>query len=178
MQFSPPPITSSLFNRNIRVVQVKHRQGSRNVYNIYLTNQATGTDHHCLGTCPNTAQVSLYPPQRTWVAGWTTVPLPHKPPHRNWTACPSESSSMAQTHDSHTGVIQNTPAKTAQGAPCCMGSMWACVIVEHKYTLGQFSSYPGSTTGIVAACVYVSLEQHLQFHQHPVLKHVQSMFLR
>jgi hypothetical protein len=42
------------------------------------TRQAIGTDHHCLGTCTNAAQVSLYPPQRrTWVAGWTTVPLPH-----------------------------------------------------------------------------------------------------
>jgi hypothetical protein len=63
------------------VVQVKHRQGSRNVYIMYLTTtttphwqhmdgstrQATGTDHHCLGTCPNAAQVLLYPPQwRAW----------------------------------------------------------------------------------------------------------------
>jgi hypothetical protein len=53
---------------------------------------------------------------------------------------------MAQTRDSHTGrdrsckgVIQNTPAKTAQGVPCCVGNMWACVIVEHKHTPGQFS---------------------------------------
>jgi hypothetical protein len=38
------------------------------------------------------------------------------------------------------GVIQNTPAKTAQGVPCCVGSMWACVIVEHKHNPGQFSS--------------------------------------
>jgi hypothetical protein len=45
------------------------------------TRQATGTDHHYLGTCPNAARVSLYPPQkRTRVAGWTTVPLPHEPP--------------------------------------------------------------------------------------------------
>jgi hypothetical protein len=33
------------------------------------------------------------------------------------------------------GVIQNTPAKTAYGVPCCVGSMWACVIVEYKHTL-------------------------------------------
>jgi hypothetical protein len=59
------------------------------------------------------------------------------------------------------GVIQNTPAKTAQGVPCCVGSMWACVIVEHKHRLGQFSTYPGSTIGIVTACVYVSPEQPL-----------------
>jgi hypothetical protein len=89
------------YSRCITLVQVKHRQGPRNVYNMYLTTtttpqwqhadgstrQATGTDHHCLGTCPNPAQLSLYPPQRrTRVAGWTTVPLPHEPPHRNWTA--------------------------------------------------------------------------------------------
>jgi hypothetical protein len=112
------PDWSNKLDTNIRVVQVKHRQVSRNVYNMYLTTtttpqwqhtegstrQATGTDHHCLGTCSNAAQVLLYPPQRrTRVAGWTTVPLPHKPLHRNWTACPSESSSMAQTRDSHTG---------------------------------------------------------------------------
>jgi hypothetical protein len=42
-----------------------------------------------------------------------------------------------------------------------MGSMWVCIIVEHKHTPGQFSSYPGSTIGIVAACVYVSLEEPL-----------------
>jgi hypothetical protein len=59
------------------------------------------------------------------------------------------------------GVIQNTSAKTVQGVPCCVGSMWACVIVEHNHTSSQFSSYPGSTIGIVAACVYVSLEQPL-----------------
>jgi hypothetical protein len=83
----------------IRVVQVKHRQGSRNVYNMYLTTtittqrqhtdgskrQATSTDHHCLGTCPNIAQISLVcPPQKkTRVAARTTLPLPHEPPHRN-----------------------------------------------------------------------------------------------
>jgi hypothetical protein len=154
---------------------VKHKTGVRNVYNMYLTTtntpqwqhtdgstrQATGTDHHCLGTCPNDAQVLLYPPQRTRVARWTTVPLPHKPPHRNWIACLSESSSMAQTRDSHTGVIQNTPAKMVQGVPCCVGSMWACLIVEHKHTSGQFSSYPVSDIGSVFACVYGSLEQPL-----------------
>jgi hypothetical protein len=104
-----------------------------------------------------------YPLQRTQVAGWTTVPLPHEPPHWNWTTCPS--SSMAQTHDSHTGVIQNTPAKTVQGVPCCMCSMWAYVTMEHKHTLGQFSSYPGSTIGIVAAYVYVSLEQPCRIYK-------------
>jgi hypothetical protein len=151
---------------------VKHWQGSRKVYNMYLTTtttpqwqhtdgstrQATGTDHRCLGTCPNAAQVSLYPPQgRTRVAGWTTVPLPHEPPHRNWTACPSESSSVAQTRDSHTGMIQNTPAKTVQGVPCCMGSMWALRFPDHHVAAP-------STIGIVAACVYVSLERPLYFN--------------
>jgi hypothetical protein len=78
---------------SIRVVQVKHRHGSWNVFNMYLTTtttpqwqhtdvstrQATGTDNHCLGSCPNAAQFSLYPPQRrTGVAGSTTVPLPHE----------------------------------------------------------------------------------------------------
>jgi hypothetical protein len=147
---------------------MKCRHGSRSVYNICLTTittpqwqhtdgstrQATGTDHLCLGTCPKTAQVSLYPPQRrVRVAGWTTVPLPHEPPHRNWTAFSSESSLMAQTRDSHTEVIQNTPAKTAQGVPCCVGSMLAWVIVEHKHTPGQFVCYPGSNIGVVASCV-------------------------
>jgi hypothetical protein len=46
---------------------VKHRQGSRNIYSMYMTTtitpqwqhmddstrHSTGTDHHCLGTCPN-----------------------------------------------------------------------------------------------------------------------------
>jgi hypothetical protein len=72
---------------------------------------------------------------------------------------------MAQTRDSQTGVIQNTPAKTAQGVSCCVSSMWACVIVEHMHTPGQFSSYPGSNIGIVAACIYVSLEQPLYITQ-------------
>jgi hypothetical protein len=128
---------------NIRVVQVKHRQGSRNVYNIYLTTTntpqlqhtdgstrlATGIDHHCLATCSNAAQVSLYPPQRrTRVAGWSTVPLPHKPPHPNWTACPSECSSMAQTRDSHTrrdrgckGSDPEHPSKNGAGCPVLHG---------------------------------------------------------
>jgi hypothetical protein len=87
--------------------------------------------------------------------------VPHEPPHQNWTACPSESSSMAKTRDSHTGVIQNTPAKTAQGVLFCMGSTWACIIMEHKHTPGQFSRYAGSTMGIVVAYVYVSHEQPL-----------------
>jgi hypothetical protein len=113
------------------------------------TRQATGTDHHCLGTCLNAAQVSLYYPQRrTRVAGWTTVPLPHEPPHQNWTACLSESSSRAPNRDSHTrrdwdckGVIQNTPAKTARDVPCYVGSMCARVIMEYKQTPGQFFNF-------------------------------------
>jgi hypothetical protein len=131
--------------------QWQHADGS--------TRQATGTDNHCLGTCPSAAQVSLYPPQRrTRVAGWTTVPLPHEPPHQNWTACPSESSS-AKTCNSHTGWHRGCKRgwsrthqpKRRKVSRVAWGSMWACVTVEHKHTPGQFSSYPGSTIGIVAA---------------------------
>jgi hypothetical protein len=121
--------------------QWQHTDGS--------TRQATGTDHHCLDTFPSAAQVSLYPPQRTQVAAGTTVPLSHELPHQNWTAYnTSESSSRAQTRYSHMGrdrgckgVIQNTPAKMAEGVPYCVDSMWACVIVEYKHTPGQVSSF-------------------------------------
>jgi hypothetical protein len=151
---------------------MKHRKGSRNVYNMYLTTtttpqwqhtggnkrQATGTDHHCLGTCPNAAQVSLYPPQRTQVAGWTTVPLPHKPPAlQSLLQWPKHVTVTRWEIGAVRGVIRNTPAKTAQGVPSCVGNMWACVIVEHEHTPGQFSGF----FGIVATCVYVSLEQPL-----------------
>jgi hypothetical protein len=127
----------------IRAVRVKHRQGSRNVYIMYLTTtttpqwqhtdgstrQATGTDHHCLGTFPNAAKISLYPLQRrTRVTGWTILPLPHKPPHRNWTACPSESSSRAQIRDSHTGRDRGCkggdtehPSQNGTGCPVLRG---------------------------------------------------------
>jgi hypothetical protein len=170
---------------NIRVVQVKHRQGSRNVYNMYLTTttapqwqhtdgstrQATGTNQHCLGTCPNAAQVSLYPPQRrTRVAGWTTIPLPPEPPAlQSLLQWPKFVIVTRGEIGAVRVVIQNIPAKTAQGVPCCVDSMWACVIVEHKDTPGQFSSYPGSTTGIVAACVYVSLKQPLYIRTYHLL---------
>jgi hypothetical protein len=59
-----------------------------------------------------------------------------------------------------TGVILNTPAKTAQGVPCCVGSMWACVIVEHKHTPGQFSRpfvFDGPST--IGMLPYVSMFQ-------------------
>jgi hypothetical protein len=167
---------------NIRVVQVKHRQGSRNVYNMYLTTattrqwqhtdgstrQATGTDHHCLGTCPNAAQVSLYPPhRRTRVAGWATVPLPHEPPHRNWTACPSESSSMAQTRDSHTGRDRGCKGGDPEH-PRVSRVAWAACGHALSWSISTpRNSFPGRlflTIGIVAACVYVSLEQPVYYY--------------
>jgi hypothetical protein len=52
------------------------------------------------------------------------------------TACPSESSSRA-VHM----IVTGGWSRTAQGVPCCVGSMWACVIVENKHTPRQFSSF-------------------------------------
>jgi hypothetical protein len=50
---------------------------------------------------------------------------------------------MAQTCDSHTrrdqGCKGGDPEHPSQnGAGCPVGSMWACVIVEHKHTLTVF----------------------------------------
>jgi hypothetical protein len=167
--------TQQFTTARIRVVQVKYRQGSRNVYNMYLTTTTTPQwqPHRwqyktgCRYWPPLFRHLSqcctsfIIPSTKDTGCWMNHCSMPHESPHWNWTTCPSESSSIAQTRDSHTGVIQNTPAKMAQGVPCCMDSMWACIIMEHKNISGQFSSYPGLNIGIVAACVYVSLEQPL-----------------
>jgi hypothetical protein len=84
-----------------------------------------------------------------------------EPPHQNWTACPSESSSMAQTCDSHTGRDRDCKggwSRTLQPKWRMVSRvMRVCIIMEHKHTPGQFSSYYWQ----FAACVYVSLEQPL-----------------
>jgi hypothetical protein len=122
------------------------------------TRQATGTDNHCLGTCPIAAPVSLYPP--------LDEPLFHCLTNRLFGIEPPALQSFLQwsKHMIVTwgeigavrGVIQNTPAKTAQGVPCCVGSMCACHSRHHVAA--------PSTIGIVAAFVYVSLEQPLYKH--------------
>jgi hypothetical protein len=132
--------------------------------NTRSTRQATGTDHHCLGTCPNAAQVSLYPPQRTRVAGWNTVPLPHEPPHWNWTACPSESSSMAQTRDSHTGRDRGCkvadpehPSQNGAGCPVLRGQH---VGVRYRGAL----AHPGTVFRAVCFWLLALLPHVSMFH--------------
>jgi hypothetical protein len=75
-----------------------------------------------------------------------------------------------QTHDSHMGRDPEHPSQNGAGCPVLCGRALSCSISTPQDSFSVF-------IGIVAACVYVSLEQPLYIWVHIIkpLKHVSNI---